>query len=242
MTNKSKELETKQDALTQEKAKVDEQMNSAMQSKQGVERRIAELLAALQEAEKERKSAKEKKPKIPRNNTDKILHITKTKPSVSDEAVQTLTYRSPRDEAIMTNEAKNHNILDLAAVKPSLDDGTTQTLTFRSAPEKVPGADNATQDNFYLEELQNISNLLIQEKDMRAALQNELKVLSEESEKKVKLAFTEANQSIVSEYTQKIQALEDQVKVMEEQRAADSTTIDNLDDQVSYIVRICLLG
>lgn len=239
MTNKSKELETKQDALTQEKAKVDEQMHSAMESKQRVEGRIAELLAALQEAEKERKSARERKPKIPRNNADKILLISKTKPSVSDEAVQTLTYRSPRDEAKMTNEAQNHNILDLAAVKPSLDHGATQTLTFRSAPEKVPGADNTTQDNFYLEELQNISNLLVQEKDMRVALQHELKVLSEESEKKVKLAFTEANQSIVSEYIQKIQVLEDQVKVMEEQRAVDSTTIDNLDDQVSYLVRIC---
>lgn len=231
VTNKSKELETKQDALTQEKAKADEQIHSAMESKQRVEGRIAELLAALQEAEKERKSESQRKPPMPRNSKEKVLRISKTKPSVSDEAVQTLTYRSPRDETNTTDEAKNPNNFNLLTAKPSINDGSVQTIT---ALEKVPGEDNATQDNFYLDELQNISNLLAQEKNMRVTLQNELKILGEESEKKVKLASTEAAQSIISEYTKKIQVLEDQVKVMEEQRSADSTTIDNLDDQVSY--------
>ena len=88
VTNKSKELEIKQDALTHEKAKANEQMQAAMEKKQHVEERIAELLAALQAVEKEKKSEKVKRPPIPRNTKDKVLNISRTKPLVVDEAVQ----------------------------------------------------------------------------------------------------------------------------------------------------------
>ena len=150
--------------------------------------------------------------------------LSRTRPKPNFNSIPKADPNLPLQSSVMP--------LDLTAVvsKRDVTDGTAQTLTYRSPRAKPPGVDNLTQDDLYQPELLALTSQLEAEKAALSGLQKELQDAqvrsAEESEKRLK--------DLSDEMAQKMQQLVGQVSELEARHLADTSTIDQLDDQVRF--------